>query len=311
MANDLARSGTRPAVLAVLALLTACYGSRDTDADDVMNSWVELDGAARTGSAGNPGIASPTKLSASGGAGCAAFRKPGDEGTFDTSAFTGIGGAGAMIAGTCKRCGWDAREDACQELVYGVPRVEDANYQPCFDLSYQYARCLEEESCVCGGSIPDKCAVAKTRVDACLKTGMSSPPRDADSGVPSDWVTVATKCGFKFKAPPNYREQPLQGTDSCVLQFTANDCDYFADYGAFSGALESDRPCGRGPVTIDGFEAEVMVCPNTPRAGHFKTGVHFPFTRKSMTRLTMTGTCPSGTASMESQLLYYSIRFSE
>lgn len=150
------------------------------------------------------------------------------------------------------------------------------------------------------------------RLDACSMTGMSSSPPDADGGtVSADWITIETGCHFSFKAPPSYSEKPVQGVDSCVLEFAADDCDYFADYGAFSGSLSSDVPCGRNSVTIDGLEAEVMVCPHPDRPGHFQTGVHFPTTGKSPARLTMVGTCRSRTGAMDSVALFDTIRFRE
>jgi hypothetical protein len=305
----MAQSGTptpRYAILAALALLAACYGARDPDAaDNGMNISTERVGEPASGAAGKSGMTKPST------AGCAAFRTGDEGGTFDTTAFSGIGGAGATIAATCERCGWNARGDACQSLVYSVPGIENPNYYACLDLSLEFAICFEQESCICSGSVPKRCAAAKTRLDACLETGVANPPLAADGGVPADWLSVDSSCGFGFNAPPNFHEEPVQGIDSCVLRFTAGDCDYFADYGAFSGNLDSELVCGKNFDRIDGLNAELMLCPRPGKAGHFLTGVHFASTGKSMARLTMTGTCRSTSGSMESLALYYSIRFKD
>lgn len=106
----------------------------------------------------------------SGGSGeCLAFRTPENDGIWiDQDAFSGIGGAGAELAGTCKRCGWSSYGDLCQELVAIVPTIQNPNYYPCLELSLQFAMCLEVERCVCGGDIPPKCAAIRVQQDACL-----------------------------------------------------------------------------------------------------------------------------------------------
>lgn len=169
-----------------------------------------------------------------------------------------------MLAGTCKRCGWDSRGETCQTLVASVPTITHSNYYPCLDLSTEFASCLEVESCVCGGDVPTRCAAIRAKQDACLQ---SMDPFDADGGgdTAADWVDVQSMCHFGFSAPADYLNTPVQGTDSCVLKFSAAGCDFVADYGAFSGAggaNPGDLNYRQAAARIDGRDATVSTYTN-------------------------------------------------
>lgn len=246
----------------------------------------------------------------SGGAGqCAAFRTPANDGIYiDQDAFTGIGGAGASLAGTCKRCGWDSRGEMCQTLVASVPTIGNPNYYPCLDLSLEFTSCLDVESCVCGGKVPARCAAIKAKQDACWGDA-------ADGGTDTweSWVTVSTRCHFRFQSPANYHDMPVQGTDSCVLQFTASDCEFFADYGAFSGAVSKDpsfQDYRDGVTMIDGRNATLATY-TTVDPTRYVAAIHVSQVSQASpgTKLTLVAECRSGQGQTDAQRLFGTIHF--
>jgi hypothetical protein len=219
--------------------------------------------------------------------------------------FPGIGGAGAMLAGTCQRCGWDDRSEMCQTLVASVPTITNPNYYPCLDLSMDFAWCVERENCVCGGEIPKGCAAIKVEQDACEMEGI-----DADGGMP-EWKTVQTACDFGFSAPADYRERPVQGLDSCLVEFTAGDCEYRGDYGVFSGAVDStgaDDDVRKDATRIDGRDATLVTFHT---GGQYVAGVYFPEVQRDTTgvRLSLVGRCWSEAGQSDAQALFRSIHF--
>lgn len=248
-------------------------------------------------------------MTGGGAGGCAAFRTPdNDRISIDQDAFSGIGGAGAMLAGTCKRCGWDSRGDMCQALVASVPKIDNSNYGTCFDLSFEFGKCLEVESCVCGGEVPARCAAIKAKQDACLNGA------DADAGVDStqSWMDVQTMCGFGFKSPADYQNTPVQGTDSCVLEFSAAGCKFFADYGWYSGAISKqpeDLNYREGETTIDGRSA--MIAGYTNADQQYVAAVHVPQVSADSpaVKLTIVATCESEMGQTDAMMLFGTIHF--
>lgn len=189
--------------------LAACYGAREPELPADSANAAGANGAAgtqprgsddaydrqpvsttpssttRTGGSTPPQPTPPRPDAGGGGVGgsvgrCGAFRTPENDLIYiDQDAFSGIGGAGAELAGTCKRCGWSSYGDMCQELVALVPTIQNPNYYPCLDLSLQFAQCLELESCVCGGDIPARCAAIRAHQDTCLEFGSDG----SDAGI--------------------------------------------------------------------------------------------------------------------------------
>jgi hypothetical protein len=229
----------------------------------------------------------------------------------DVAAISGIGGAGAWLASTCARCGWPSSGDACQSLVYSVPTIADPDYNACFNASLEFAACLESESCICGGEVPDACLAIKARLDRCLELGMD----DADTPntiAPADWIEVATRCGFRFKAPYGYRDTPVQGTDSCVLHFTADDCDYMADYGAFSGSFspsDDKREYHERSATIDGHQAQLVSFVVSDVPNPFVAGVYFAEVGNEHARLSIQANCRHSSAPLGAHVLFRTIDF--
>jgi hypothetical protein len=304
----------------VLAIaLAGCYGSRSPDEEDGLTGngvFSERAGQPAPGTAGKAGDPKPGAAGKSGGAGgkggsatCAAIRRDptSPEGSeFDTAAFSGIGGAGAMLASACKRCGWKSSGDACQELVYTVPTITDPLYGPCVTASIDFASCLERESCICDGSAPAACTSAKKTLDQCLNTGMSS---NDVSTPPPQWISVDTQCGYVFKAPPDYVDQSFQGRSSCSLGFAAGDCVYSTGYGSFTGLPDPPGNASdviKRQVRIDGYDATLLTYSGNSSA--FLAHVWFPKLPNGV-GLQMGAICRSSAGPYEASMLYRSLHF--
>jgi hypothetical protein len=197
-------------------------------------------------------------------------------------------------------------------LVASVPTIVNPNYYPCFDLSLEFALCLEQETCVCSGEIPTRCASIKDKQDACLMNGV-----DADGGVdtPPEWKDVQTECHFGFATPANYRNTPVQGTDSCVLEFSASDCSFSADYGLYSGQVTAnpgDIDFRGITAEIDGLEATVVTY-STSDPASYMAAVHFPEVLKNNpgVKLTMIATCKSKRGQNDAQTLFHTVHFGD
>jgi hypothetical protein len=181
-----------------LPLVAACYQRTDTPgAVDSSNANPGVAGGAAPSAAANSGTRTPTtptgtpsgasdgsggrgadaavnpssasRPPAKGGSGgCGALRGPDESVSADTSAFTGVGGAGFDLVGVCDRCGWNHQADNCRSLVYSVPIGGKPEYYPCLDLSLEWVGCLETMSCICSGDVPEPCRQIKANLDACI-----------------------------------------------------------------------------------------------------------------------------------------------
>lgn len=177
-----------------LPLLAACYASASgpggADSSNVLLSTAggaAPRAAASSGTRTPPGTPSrasdgsggrgadaPAKPSVApvpanaGSGGCGAIRGPGQSVSADTSAFTGVGGAGFDLVGICDRCGWSHETDTCRSLVYSVPTGGKPEYYPCLEISLEWVGCLETMSCICSGDVPAPCRDVKSKLDACI-----------------------------------------------------------------------------------------------------------------------------------------------
>jgi hypothetical protein len=169
----------------LLGLLPACYASQtEGRAPAAVRSNVAATGAGRAApSAADSGEASPSASATAAGqkpssaaapgqtgaGGCGAILGPDASVTADTSAFTGVGGAGFDLVGVCDRCGWSHQADNCRSLVYSVPTIDGADYDPCWKVSFEWVGCVEKVSCICDGTVPAACQEIKDRLDACRR----------------------------------------------------------------------------------------------------------------------------------------------
>lgn len=171
----------------LLGLLPACYASQTADSEPAaVQSNVAAAGAGQANPPAAPsgttsprvGAAAgePTKPPSSahapaqtGSGGCGAVLGPNASVTADTSAFTGVGGAGFDLVGVCDRCGWSHQADNCRSLVYSVPTIDGADYDPCWNVSFEWVGCVLKESCICDGTVPAACQAVKDRLDACRR----------------------------------------------------------------------------------------------------------------------------------------------
>jgi hypothetical protein len=55
--------------------------------------------------------------------------------------------------------------------------------------------------------------------------------------IPADWISVEASCGFRFEAPPEVTFQDVQGTDSCVDNWTTHGCDNGGSFGVYNIGL--------------------------------------------------------------------------
>jgi hypothetical protein len=171
----------------LLGLLPACYAFQTADSEQAaVQSNVAAAGAGQVAPSAAPsGQASPPSSAAAGqptkqptnaagpaqtgAGGCAAILGPNASVTADTSAFMGIGGAGFELVGVCDRCGWSHQADNCRSLVYSVPTIDGADYDPCWNVSFEWVECVQKLSCICDGTVPAACQEIKDRLDACRR----------------------------------------------------------------------------------------------------------------------------------------------
>jgi hypothetical protein len=114
--------------------------------------------------------------------------------------------------------------------------------------------------------------------------------------VPADWQSFPTSCHFSFRAPPDTREIPTQGDDSCVVRFALSDCELSGDYGGFSDTLTSygDAPeFASETIEVDGKTARLVRF----RAGEerrYAAAVHVPHPDDNeLVTLTVFASCAS------------------
>jgi hypothetical protein len=55
---------------------------------------------------------------------------------------------------------------------------------------------------------------------------------------PGDWQTVESSCGYRFRAPGDLVERPVEPLDSCVEVFESGDCRLIGDVGAYAPDLD-------------------------------------------------------------------------
>lgn len=177
------------ALCGVLLATSACAAVHDDSAAaDLITAHVQAP-PAQPAAAGAFGIAdagvgaraptSPSSPAADGGGGCPALTPAGGV-TADTSAFTGVGGAGFDVVGVCDRCGWSHTSDACRNLVYTVPTVSDSDYQSCWTQTFRFSTCVTSESCICDHRIPEPCIAAQAELAACRRAATDAGERNSD-----------------------------------------------------------------------------------------------------------------------------------
>jgi hypothetical protein len=126
-------------------------------------------------------------------------------------------------------------------------------------------------------------------------------------------MDVQTTCSFGFKAPSDYKNTPVQGTDSCVLSFWAAGCEFSADYGWYSGAVSAnpgDLDYREEPAQIDGRNATAATYMSLEPTRYI-AAIHFPVISPDSpgTKLTMIATCHSASAQSDALTLFSTIHF--
>lgn len=84
---------------------------------------------------------------------------------------------------------------------------------------------------------------------------------ESDAGLPADWIEVDASCGYRFQAPPDVREETVQGEDSCVDRYVTAACQYTGGYGMYATSYaEFTGHPGFMALTqpIDGLTATLM-----------------------------------------------------
>ena len=108
--------------------------------------------------------------------------------------------------------------------------------------------------------------------------GDRNPPEDARSAIPSDWIRIEASCGYALHAPPDVREDPQQGTDSCVDHYLTEGCEYSGDFGPFGSHFDEfeDEPgFERTRVQVDGHAATLVLTGSDERPGPYLAGIYF------------------------------------
>ena len=108
---------------------------------------------------------------------------------------------------------------------------------------------------------------------------------DGDAGdatgspaIPSDWIRIEASCGYALHAPPDVREDPQQGTDSCVDHYLTEGCEYSGDFGPFGSHFDEfeDEPgFERTRVQVDGHAATLVLTGSDERPGPYLAGIYF------------------------------------
>ncbi|WP_310821131.1 hypothetical protein [Stratiformator vulcanicus] len=119
--------------------------------------------------------------------------------------------------------------------------------------------------------------------------------------VPEDWQKHDAGGKFSFHAPPDLKEQPVQGIDSFVGRYNGKEMTLSFDYGWYSNALDGEGYEGKW-TKIDGRRAWIAAKGET-------IGVHFPKV-EGMIRLTMF-VQRTGADADTVKTIFKSIRFGE
>lgn len=109
----------------------------------------------------------------------------------------------------------------------------------------------------------------------------------ATEEVPAEWVRHDTPCGMSFRGPDTLVEKQVQGTDSCVLEFTSDDCSVSGGRGGYSSGLSMEGISAidayeRHMTTVDGRDASIVVATTTDSERPFFAGIHVPLGTSSI-----------------------------
>lgn len=150
-------------------------------------------------------------------------------------------------------------------------------------------------------------AGGSARVD----TGSSGGAAEPQHAVPDEWVEVQSICGYSFRAPPDVKQEPVQGEDSCVDRHLTADCQYDSGYGGFGTTYEEYRTYpeySQEHREIDGLGATLyrarLEMPEDGRA-YFAAIDFVPDSQKLY--LTMYVHCRSAAGQDEAELVFGSI----
>jgi hypothetical protein len=122
-------------------------------------------------------------------------------------------------------------------------------------------------------------------------TSTTQPP----PAPPGSWQTLVTSCGFSLKAPSDFVEVPVQGTDSCVVQYDSPSCVMTGDYGWYSDPLDwtaSEAEYQEQTITVDSRSAKLVTFrDDQPRP--LSAAIHVADTENngSDTKLTLSARC--------------------
>lgn len=119
--------------------------------------------------------------------------------------------------------------------------------------------------------------------------------------VPADWQTIKAGELFTFKAPPDLKQEKIQGTDSFVQKYVSETMVLSFDYGWHSDPMDREG-YERTKTTIDGREAYIV-------REDKMIGVHFPKV-DDKTKLTM-HVYLRGADPKDAQTIFRSIDFPE
>lgn len=93
-----------------------------------------------------------------------------------------------------------------------------------------------------------------------------SVTNDGSDKVPADWKQISV-CSFEFYIPPDFKEEKVQGTDSCVKNFVSRNIKLLIDevdvgiepqIYSRSGSYSAEKDYLLEKTVVDGKSAEII-----------------------------------------------------
>ena len=98
-------------------------------------------------------------------------------------------------------------------------------------------------------------------VDGTAPQPTTEPTTQPPTQPPAEWQTLESGCGYTFRAPSDFVEVTVQGTDSCVSQYESSACVIFGDYGWYSDPLDwaaEEAEYDEQTITVDSRGAKLV-----------------------------------------------------
>jgi len=115
------------------------------------------------------------------------------------------------------------------------------------------------------------------------------------------------------RVPRDITETPVQGTDSCVVQYGADGCSYSADYGWYSGPVDqsaAEPEYRTWAEQIGGQSAQIATFGPTGESEPYGAAIHFAeLPAGAGVKLTMYARCDSAEAQRTALQVFQTLTF--